>query len=179
MWLPVIGVAVCCALACAAVVGGPSESLHWEVGDYVLVSETDTGWRGIGGRATKERIFAQPGATTADWTITLHVVELPIAVTLGGEMRWSAEGIMEAQRKGLAEEGCDDPWHVIRSDAHSLVYERTAVDCPGSLHDHEIGRILVGDWTMGWASYRIRNRSLSDEERAELIATLEQGQVID
>jgi hypothetical protein len=177
--LSAIGVLALLAVGCAAVVPQSSEVLHWELDEYVLVSETDTGWKGVGGRKTKERIFAEPGATTEDWTITLHVTELPIAVTLGSGTRWNAPSIMNVQRKTLAENGCDDPWNVIRSSSDSLLYERTAVDCPGYPHQHEIGRILVGDWLMWWASFRIRNTTLSEAARSELIAKLEQATVVD
>jgi hypothetical protein len=93
-------------------------------------------------------------------------------------MRWNAESIMDAQRQNLAADGCVDAWEVIRSDADSLLYKRTAVACPGYLHDYEIGRILVGDWFMWWSSYRIRNVDLTEGERSELIGDLMRARVV-
>jgi hypothetical protein len=158
---------------------GANEILRWEVDDYVLVSETDTGWKGVGGRKTKERIFAEPGATTDDWTITLHVTEWPIAIILGGEVQWNAPSMLGAVQRRLSDEGCDDPWIVLQSTADSLVYERSSVSCPGYLHEHEIGRIIVGDWYAWWTSFRIRNTTLTVSDRNALISKLEQAQIGD
>lgn len=166
-------------ISCLGTIAGGNETLQWELDEYDLVSETDTGWKGVGGRKTKERIFAEPGATTDDWTVTLHVTEWPIAVSLGGKMQWNAPSIMGALQRSLSDDGCVDPWNVIRSTSESLVYERTAVACPGYLHQHELGRILVGDWFMWWVSFRIRNTTLTEADRSALISKLEQARIGD
>jgi hypothetical protein len=142
-------------LACLGANPGANEILRWEVDDYVLVSETDTGWKGVGGRKTKERIFAEPGATTDDWTITLHVTEWPIAIILGGEVQWNAPSMLGAVQRRLSDEGCDDPWIVLQSTAD------------------------IGDWYAWWTSFRIRNTTLTVSDRNALISKLEQAQIGD
>lgn len=80
----ILSALVSCVVGCTAILPSSSETLDWDMGGFVLVRETETGWKGVGGRKTKERIFAPAGATTENWTIALHLIELPIAVTMGG-----------------------------------------------------------------------------------------------
>ncbi len=162
---------------CASCATSPREVLDLDVRDYVLVSESGTGWKGIGGDETSVRILAPPDASAEDWTVTLHITELPIAITLGSNVRWNAESLLEAQKGTLEAEGCDDPWSVIQSDTNSILYERTQVACPGYLHSQEIGRFIVGKWSMWWISYRMRNMALTAAERAELIQGLGQAKI--
>lgn len=167
------------AFGCASGTVGPSEALDLGPHDYVLVSNVGTGWKGIGGKETTERIFAPPGASAEDWTVTLHITELPIAVTLGSNVRWNAESLLEEKKASLKAQGCTDPWTVIRSDENSILYERTEVACPGYLHNHEIGRVIVGKYFMWWVSYRMRNTTLTTVERNDQINRLEQARIVE
>ena len=139
---------------CATARPTANEHLDWSLGDYVLVFEEGTGWKGIGGKETSSRIYTTPGATTEDWTITLNIIQLPIAITFMSKTRWNPESIMNAEKERLAEKECTDPWTVFQSDATSLIYERTEVDCPGYLHQYEAGRIVMGEWYSWWLIYR-------------------------
>jgi hypothetical protein len=106
------------------------------------------------------------------------VVEVPIAITLGSSTRWNPDSFVDAEKGRLAKEGCTDPWTILESNSTSLVYERTKVNCPGYLHQHEIGRLVMGDWYAWWLIYRVRNRALSEQERSALIGNLARARVV-
>jgi hypothetical protein len=172
-----IGALLLATFGCKSIAPGPGETLDWDLREYVLVYEEGSGWKGLGGEETRNRVLAPPGVTTEDWTVTLHIIELPIAITLGSDLQWDAENLMNAQKAALVEEGCADPWTILGSGANSILYERVDVACDGYLHDHEIGRFLVGDWFMWWISLRMRSTTLTAAERADLITWLEQARV--
>jgi hypothetical protein len=162
---------------CTAVRPTTTEHLDWGIGDYVLVFEEGTGWKGLGGEETSSRIYATPGATAEDWTVTLNVLELPIAITLMSETRWNPKSILNAEKARMVERQCTDPWRVLQSDSTSLLYERPAVDCAGYLHQYEIGRIVMGQWYSWWLRYRIRGEALSEDEKSRLISNLAEATV--
>jgi hypothetical protein len=164
---------------CATNLPSTNEHLDWNAGDYVLVFEESTGWKGIDGEETSSYIYSKPGATSEDWIITLNVTKLPIAITHVSKTRWNPESIMNAEKRSLAEQGCTDPWTVIQSDAISLLYERTEVNCTGYLHQYEIGRIVMGKWYSWWLRYRIRDKELYANEKSELIANLAKAKVVE
>lgn len=158
-----------------------TEFLDWSTEGYVQVYEGGTGWKGIGGEETLQRIYTTPGSTAEDWVLTLDVECLPIAITFMSEIRWNPESILNADKRNHAKRGCDDPWLVIISDSTSLLYERPEVNCigncPGYLHQYELGRIVMGEWYSWWLRYRIRNRALTEAEKSELISRLEKARV--
>lgn len=154
-----------------------NEYLDWNTEEYILVFEEGTDRKGIGGEETLKRIYTTPGSTAEDWTITLDVTRLPIAVTFMSKTRWNPESIMNAEKRTLAKQGCDDPWLVINSDSTSILYERPEVNCPGYLHQYELGRIVMGKWYSWWLRYRIRNRVLSDDEKSVLISRLKMAKL--
>ncbi len=162
---------------CQRAVAEASEVLDWSLNDYVLVYQEGTGWKDVNGRETTSRIYSSPGATSADWKVTLNVVELPVAFTFMSNTRWNPESLMQSEQRRYAKSGCDDPWVVLSSSSQSLTYERTQVDCPGYLHSQELGRIVVGKWYAWWVIYRIRNMELSESARKSLIDHLSMAQV--
>lgn len=158
-----------------------NEHLDWSTEDYIQVFEGGTGWKGIGGEETLKRIYTTPGSTAEDWTITLDVECLPIAITFMSKIRWNPESIMNADKRNHTKRGCDDPWLVINSDSTSILYERPEVNCigncPGYLHQYELGRIVMGEWYSWWLRYRIRDRELTEVEKSELISRLKMARV--
>ena len=173
-------IALTFALAgCATGLPPVDEHLDLNTGDYVLVSVQGTGWKGFGGEETQRRMYMPSGATSEDWTILLNVMKLPIAITFMSTTRWNPESIMNTEKNTLADQGCTDPWTVIQLDATSLLYERTEVNCTSYKHQHEIGRIVMGEWYFWWLDYRIRDKLLSESERSELIANLAKAKVVE
>ena len=164
--------------SCATARPTVKEHLDWDIGDYVLVFEEKTGWKGVGGEETYNRIYSTPGATAENWTVTLNVVEFPIAVTFMSKTRWNPESIMNTEKNNLAKNRCTDPWTVMQSDSESLLYERTEVECPGYLHQYEVGRIVMGEWYSWWLRYRIRDKVLSADEKNALIVNLKKAKVV-
>jgi hypothetical protein len=63
-------------------------------------------------------------------------------------------------------------WTTLQKDPNSILYEWRNVSCPGYLHQHEVGRIVMGKWYLWMLSYGIRDKELSADERAELIQAL-------
>jgi hypothetical protein len=156
-----------------------NEHLDWNVGNFDLVYEENTGWKGVNGDETSMLIYAKQGETQDNWTITLHMTEMPIAITLMSKTRWNPESIMNAEKDRLLKMQCADVWTVIQQDETSILYERPNVNCPGYLHQHEIGRIVMGKWYLWWISYRIRNKILSEDEKSELAANLLKARMIE
>ena len=165
-------------IGCSAAHSATKEHLDWDIQDYILVFEEGTGWKGAGGEETQSRIYSAPGATIENWTITLNVIELPIAITFMSKTRWNPESIMNAKKDRLLKHGCTDPWTVIQLDSTSLIYERREVNCPGYLHQYEIGRIVMGKGYSWWLLYRIRDVELSEDDKRELIANLSKATVV-
>ncbi len=165
---------------CTAV--GPSgadESLHWKPSGFVLAHEERTGWKGVRGNETLRRIYAKPGVTAENWTEKAEVTELPIAITQGGRVRWDPVSVMNAEKARLEAQRCSTrAWTVLNQEASGILWEWREIDCPAYLHRHELVRVVMGRWSLWMISYGIRNRELSDEERAELIRDLMSAKVL-
>lgn len=155
------------------------ESLNWKPDGFVLVHREKTGWKGVRGNETWRHIYAKPGVTAQNWTEKAEVTELPIAITLGGRVRWNPESVMNAEKARAEKQRCPtDAWTVIHQDGSSILWEWQKINCPGYLHQHEIVRIVMGRWYLWTISYAIRNRELSDDEKAALIKDLMSAKVV-
>ena len=175
----ILSVIVLAIIDCATVTARTNEHLDWNVGNYALVFEENTGWKGVRGDETSLLIYAKQGETQENWTITLHVTELPKAITFMSKTRWTPESVMTAEKDRLLKMQCTGLWTVIQQDETSVLYERPNVNCPGYLHQHEVGRIVMGKWYLWWISYRIRNKILSEDEKSELAANLLKARVVE
>lgn len=165
--------------ACTGV--GPSatnESLSWTPAGFVLAYQEKTGWKDVRGRETLRRIYAKPGATAENWTEKAEVTELPIAITLGGKFRWDPVSVMNAEKARMEKLRCSTHgWTVLNQETSSILWEWPQIDCPAYLHQHGLVRVVMGRWSLWMISYGIRNRALSDDERAGLIRDLMSAKV--
>lgn len=154
------------------------ESLNWKPDVFVLAYREKTGWKGVRGNDTWRHIYAKPGVTAQNWTEKAEVIELPIAITLGGKVRWNPESVMNAEKARAEKQRCPtDAWTVIQQDGSSILWEWQNIKCSGYLHQHELVRIVMGRWYLWTISYAIRNRDLSSEEKAALIEDLMSAKV--
>lgn len=157
----------------------PKETLDWHPRDYVLVFTEKTGWKGVRGDDTMRRIYAPSSATVDNWTETAQIIDFPIAITLDGKVSWNAESVMNAEKGRWEANKCSTKdWTVLQKDDASILYEWRNIDCPGRLHQHEIGRIVMGKWYLWMISYGIRNKLLSPGEREELVKSLMNAKVV-
>jgi len=155
------------------------ESLDWKPSGFVLADKVSTGWKGVGGNETWRQIYAKPGETAENWTEKAEVIELPIAITLGGTIRWNPESLMSAEKDRVEKLGCStDAWTVLQHDESSILWEWRRIKCPGYLEQHEIERIVMGQWYEWEMFYAIRNRDFSSDEKTELIKDLMRAKVI-
>jgi hypothetical protein len=161
------------AFAGCAVLAPTSESLDWNVGDFVLLGAEKTGWKGIRGDDTLRRVYIKRAETAERWTEKAEVTEWPIAVTLGGRFSWNAESVMNADKASMRKQGCStDNWTVIQKDEASILYEWRNISCPGFFHQHAIVRIVMGRWYLWFISYGIKDKTLPADERRALIENL-------
>jgi len=168
-------------IAGVAAAGTPlaEESFSWKPAGFVLVHKEKTGWKGVRGNETWRYIYAKPGVTAQNWTEKAEVTELPIAITLGGRVRWNPESVMNAEKARAEKQRCPtDAWTVIHRDESSILWEWQNINCPGYLHQHELVRIVMGRWYLWSISYAIRNRDLSGEDKTALINDLMSAKVV-
>jgi hypothetical protein len=137
-----------------------------------------TGWKGVSGDETFRFIYVKQDQTPDNWTDKAEVTQLPIGITLGSEVRWTPESVLGNEKARKQGEGCaTDSWTTLQQDSSSILYEWSDIHCEGYLHQHEVGRIVMGKWYLWWLSYGIRNRELSADERATLIRRLVSAKV--
>lgn len=156
---------------CAVTSLSANEYLDWDVGGFEPVFKEKTGWKGVGGNETFTHVYKKPGETAKNWTVKLEVTNLPIAITLGSSTRWNPESILNSANKN-----CSD-WKVIEKNNNSILYERTNIRCPNYLHQQEVGRIVMGKWYLWWIFYGIRDKTLSEDKRNELVNALLKAKV--
>ena len=181
LWFTVAAVTMPFAFGSAQHQGTPvgQESLNWKPDGFVVVHREKTGWKGVRGNETWRQIYARPGMTAQNWTEKAEVTELPIAITLGGRVRWNPESVMNAEKARIETKGCPtDAWTVIQQDGSSILWEWQKINCPGYLHQHEVVRVVMGQWYLWMISYAIRNRDLSGDEKAKLIEDLMSATVV-
>jgi hypothetical protein len=164
---------------CATALPSTDEYLDWSIGPFELAAKQGTGAKGCTGEETFRCVYKKLGETPETWTTKLEVTDLPIAITLlSGEVRWNPESVMNAEKAHLRKRGCStDTWTVLQKDQTSMLWEWRNISCPGYLHQHELGRIVMGNWHLWIISYGMRNRALSEHERGELIANLLRARV--
>jgi hypothetical protein len=167
---------------CAAILPSTNESLDWDRGHFVLVARVKTGWKGIKGNETERHIYVKQGEekTLDRWTEKAEVTELPIAITfLRANVHWNPKSIMSSQKAHRHKQQCStDNWDVLQEDGTSILYEWQNIRCSGYLHQHEIGRIVMGRWYLWMISYGIRDKVLSADERRDLIDNLLRARVV-
>ncbi len=131
------------------------------------------------GNETWRHIYAKPGVTSENWTEKAEMTELPIAITLGGGVRWNPGSVMGAEKARVEKQRCSTHgWSVLHQDGSSILWEWQKISCPAYLHQHEIVRVVMGRWYLWMISYGIRNRDLSSDEKTALIENLMSAKVV-
>jgi hypothetical protein len=158
------------SVGCAA---ATDEVLDWNPGNFVLADKQGTGWKGVSGNETFRLIYVKQGQTPEEWTEKAEVTELPIAITQGGRVHWNPDSVLSSEQATAQKKGCStDRWTTLQQDSTSILYEWREISCQGYLHQHEIGRIVMGKWYLWMLSYGIKDKELSADERAEMIHAL-------
>ena len=157
-----------------------NESLDWNPGQFVLVGKEKTGLKGINGDETWRLIYIKQGETLDNWKEKVEITELPIAITsLNSKVHWNPESVMNSEKDKKKRMNCFiDMWTVLQKEETSILYEWQYIICPGYLHQHEIGRIVMGRWYLWWLSYGVRGNPPSAEHRKELIDNLTKAKVV-
>lgn len=168
--------------ACSGVgnILGSNEVLDWKVHrEYVFVSSKRNGWKGVNGDETINSYYVKNGQTTDNWTGRASTIQWPIAITHTGKMHWTPESVFNALKKEKEEINCStDSMIILNQDKTSILYEWKDIQCLGMLDQHEITRIVMGRWYLWIIYYGVRNTTLPDERRSELIANLKKASVV-
>lgn len=74
--------------------------------------------------------------------------------------------------KGVTGGCATSRWTTPQQDSASILHEWRDISCEGYLHQHQIGRVVLGKCYVWMLSYGMRDKELSADERAMRIQTL-------
>jgi hypothetical protein len=151
-----------------------NESLDWQpLQDFAPAQKTGTGWKGIRGDETFRIVYLRNPETSSTWTIKAESLQLPIAATNTGAFHWNPKSVMAWLKANVESQKCaTDRWTLLEQGSASLLYEWEDISCRALPTQHEIVRIVMGQWYLWVISYGIRNGNAPASERDKLISNL-------
>lgn len=108
------------------------------------------------------------GEVIEDWTELLTIQNF----TPRGSLKSFYEGL-----KIIREKNCpgSTTWSVLARDDRSILYEWKAEPCAGFPHQHEISRILDGNWNRFRIAYTAKVKEISSAKRNSMINSMSEA----
>jgi hypothetical protein len=173
-------VLICLTLTGCAILPPMNEKLDWTVSDgFTLESSRGTGHRGVRGDYGHEYLYSRESEAIEDWTEVAVSREIDIGMTNFSSMSWNPESVMNSIKNNYKKNQCStDTWTILNQDETSILFEGDVLNCQDYGSQHQITRIVLGKW-YGWEiHYGIRNKVLTDDERAKFVDNLMSAKVL-